>query len=163
VLWSNASREEDGIVADDEEEKLPTDEELPTSADDEEIDKGEEQEDIVVEVPGGIIYYGRDSDGKLDSGREFSTEELIPDEGSYEDLRIDKRRKTIDLDTILAVQEVQEADNKPLIQGPDSSSAEIREPRPCSTSADLELHFSQSDLDSFVAHRKAGLAAKSLD
>ena len=144
-------------------EKLPTDEELPTSADDEEIDEEEQQEDIVVEVPGGIIYYSRDSEGKLDSGREFSTEELIPDEGSYEDLRIDKRRKTIDLDTILAVQEVQEADNKPLIQGPDSSSAEIREPHPRSTSADFALCFSQSDLDNFVAHRKAGLAAKSLD
>ena len=35
VLWSNASHEEDGIVADDEEEKLPTDEELPTSVDEE--------------------------------------------------------------------------------------------------------------------------------
>ena len=130
-------------MSDDEEgkqEKLPTDEELPTSADGEEIVEEEEQEDIVVEVPGGIIYYGRDSDGKLDSGREFSTEELIPDEGSYEDLRIDKRRKTIDLDTILAVREVQEAENKPLIQGPKSRPApKYREPHPRSTSGDFEL------------------------
>ena len=58
----------------------PTDEELPTSADDEEMAKEEEQDDYVVEVPGGIIYYCRDADGKLHSGREFSVEELIPDE-----------------------------------------------------------------------------------
>jgi hypothetical protein len=147
-------------VSDDGEEKLPTSDELPTSADDD--NKQEEQpETIIVEEPGGIIVYRRGPDGKLDGGHEFSDEELIPDEAfSDEDLRKAERSKTINLDTIQAVQDILEADKE--FQA-DVNGAEEAEPRVSPAGDDLILHFSQSDLDNFVAHRKAGLAAKSLD
>jgi len=142
-------------VADDGEEKLPT------SADDD--NKQEEQpETVIVEEPGGIIVYRRGPDGKLDDGHEFSDEELIADEAlADEDLRKAERIKTIDLDTIQAVQDVLESDNK--FRAPDFNGAGEAEPRISPASDDLVLRFSQSDLDNFVAHRKAGLAAKSLD
>lgn len=145
-------------MSDDGEEKLPTDEELPTSADGDEMREAEQQDDYVVEVSGGIIYYGRGPDGKL-SSHEFSTEELISDEAiSDEDLRRAKRAKIIDLDAILAIQE---ADKE--THGADFDGAGIEEPRSIPVSAELKLHFSQSDLQRFVEHRKVGLAAKSLD
>jgi hypothetical protein len=46
---------------------------------------------------------------------------------------------------------------------PDMQTVRIRKPRQRPTSGDLVLHFSQSDLNNFVAHRKTGLAEKSLD
>ncbi|MEI7827608.1 MAG: hypothetical protein WCI87_07445 [Euryarchaeota archaeon] len=67
-----------------------------------------------------------------------------------------------DLDSILAIQGIQEADKE--IHAPVFNGARIEEPpflRP--TSSDLELHFSQTDLNNLVAHRKTELAAKSLD
>jgi hypothetical protein len=148
-------------VSDDGEEKLPTSEELPTSGDDD--NKQEEQpETVIVEEPGGIIVYRRGPDGKLDDGHEFSDEELIPDEAlSDEDLGKAERIKTIDLDTLQAVQDILEADNK--FRAPDFNGAGEVEPRISSVSGDLVIRFSQSDLDNFVAHRKVGLAEKSLD
>jgi hypothetical protein len=110
----------------------------------------------------GIIVYSRPPDGTLDEGREFSDTELVGDDVglSGEDLRraAERRTKPIDIDTILAVQDILEADNKP-----DFNGAGEAEPRISPASDDLVLRFSQSDLDNFVAHRKAGLAAKSLD
>ncbi|MEI7827541.1 MAG: hypothetical protein WCI87_07105, partial [Euryarchaeota archaeon] len=92
----------------------------------------------------------------------FSTEELISDEAiSDDDLRDAGRAKTIDLDTILAIQDIQEADKE--IHVPVFNGAGTEEPRLRPISGGLELHFSQSDLNNFVAHRKTGLAAKSLD
>jgi integrase len=156
-----------GIVSDDEEgkqEKLPTDEELPTSADGDEERKEEQSGDYVVEVPGGIICYSRGPDGKL-SSHEFSTEELIPDEGealSDEDLRTGERVKSVDLDTLIAIRDILEVDKEP-IHVPDFNGAGIEKPHAIPASADVKLHFSQSDLQRFVEHRKAGLAIKSLD
>jgi len=148
-------------VAEDSEEKLPTSEELPTSADNH--NKQEEPpETVIVEEPGGIIVYRRGPDGTLDEGREFSDTELMGDDVglSDEDLRraAERRTKPIDIDTILAVQDILEADNKR-----DFNGAEEAEPRVSPAGGDLILHFSQSDLSNFVAHRKTGLAAKSLD
>jgi hypothetical protein len=148
-------------VADDAEEKLPTSEELPTSADDH--NKQEEQpETVIVEEPGGIIVYRRGPDGTLDEGREFSETELMGDDIglSDEDLRraAERRTKPIDTDTILAVQDILEADNKR-----DFNGAEEAELRVSPAGGDLILHFSQSGLQRFVEHRKEGLAAKSLD
>ena len=68
----------------DEEGKLPTSKKLPTSEGGDE-DKGEEKpQTVIVDYGGGIIVHRRLPDGTLDEGREFSTEELIPneDEGS---------------------------------------------------------------------------------
>jgi len=145
-------------VSDDKDDK---EKKLPTSADGAKNKKEEQLGDYVVEVPGGIVYYLRRPDGKLYS-REFSTEELISDEAiSDDDLRDAGRAKTIDLDTILAIQDIQEADKE--IHVPVFNGAGTEEPRLRPISGGLELHFSQSDLNNFVAHRKTGLAAKSLD
>jgi hypothetical protein len=72
-----------------------------------------------------------------------------------------ERIKTIDHETILAVQDILEADNK--FQESDFNAAGGEKPRLSPESGDLILRFSQSELINFVAHRKAGLAAKSLD
>ncbi len=69
---------------------------------------------------------------------------------SDEDLRraAERRTKPIDIDTILAVQDSLEADNKP-----DFNGAGEAEPRISSVSGDFVLRFSQSDLDNFVASK----------
>ena len=52
--------------------------------------KKKSQKTVIVEVPGGIIDYGRAPDGRWMSGHEFSDDELIPGDDvglSDEDLR----------------------------------------------------------------------------
>ena len=77
-------------------------------------------------------------------------------------MRTGEQAKTVDLDTLIAIRDILEADKEP-IHVADVNGAGIEEPRPISASADLNLYFSESDLNNFVAHRKTGLAAKSLD
>ncbi|MGA8070049.1 MAG: hypothetical protein WB946_00875, partial [Halobacteriota archaeon] len=149
---------------DDEEgkqEKLPTDEELPTFADDEEIDKEEQQDDYVVDLGGSYVHYHRGLDGKLRS-REYLAEELISDDAlTDEDLQKGEQGKTVDLDTLVAIRDILDADKDP-IHVPDFNGARTEEQSPPSSSA-LKLHFSKSELDRYVEQRKTGLRAKSID
>jgi integrase len=158
---------EAGIVSDDSEKKLPTANELPTSAEDSE-DNGEgKPETVIVDYGGGIVVHRRLPDGTLDEGHEFSTEELIPNEDDGlahldESVQIAWKKaealKSIDLDTIIAVQDILEADKKPIFI--DVGDAE---PRASAASSEFILHFSQSELSNFVASRKKGLAPNSMD
>ena len=74
----------------------------------------EKPETVIVVCDGGIIVYGRLPDGTLDEGHEFSDTELKGDDVglSDEDLRraAERRTKSIDVDTILAVQDILEHD-----------------------------------------------------
>jgi len=154
-------------VSDDSEKKLPTANELPTSAEDSE-DNGEgKPETVIVDYGGGIVVHRRLPDGTLDEGHEFSTEELIPNEDDGlahldESVQIAWKKaealKSIDLDTIIAVQDILEADKKPIFI--DVGDAE---PRASAASSEFILHFSQSELSNFVASRKKGLAPNSMD
>ncbi|MFZ0010862.1 MAG: hypothetical protein WAL97_02995 [Halobacteriota archaeon] len=69
-------------MSDDEEgkqEKLPTDEELPTSADGDEMNKEEQQDDYIVEVPGGIIYYQRGPNAwRMSCNCSWNTTHILP-------------------------------------------------------------------------------------
>jgi hypothetical protein len=154
-------------VSDNSEKKLPTAKELPTSAEDSEDNGGEKPETVIVDYGGGIIVHRRLPDGTLDEGHEFSTEELIPneDEGLAhldESVRIAWKKaeaiKSIDLDTIIAVQDILEADKKPIFI--DVGDAELRA---SAASGEFILHFSQSELNNYVASRKKGVAPKSRD
>ncbi len=150
------------IVADDDEKKLPTSEELPTSDNGDENGK-EKPETVIVDYGGGIIVHSRHPDGSLDGGQEFSTEELIPDEDE-EDADVDERIrkawrkaekiKTLDVETLEAAKDILEAE-KP------RGTAETRETHSPATSGELELCFSESELNGFKALRKEKLAAKS--
>ncbi len=154
-------------MSDGGEEKLPTDEELPTSAEDSE-DNGEgKPETVIVDYGGGIVVHRRLPDGTLDEGHEFSTEELIPNEDDGlehldESVQIAWKKaealKSIDLDTIIAVQDILEADKKPIFI--DVGDAE---PRASAASGEFILHFSQSELNNYAASRKKGVAPKSRD
>jgi len=144
-------------VSDDREEKLPTDEALPTSANGGEKRKEEQADEYVVDLGRSYVHYYRGLDGKLHS-REYLAEELIDEDISDEDLRRAERIKTIDLDAILAIQEA----DKHACRAP-VNRAGIEEPPLHSSSADLKLHFSKSELEHFVEHRKTGLRTKSVD
>jgi hypothetical protein len=100
-------------VSDDGEEKLPTSKKLPTPEGVEE-DKGEEKpQTVIVDYGGGIIVHQRQPDGTLDERYEFSDAELVPD-GAITD-EDERRIKTVDIDTLVAIMDILEADKKPFL------------------------------------------------
>jgi len=143
---------ETGIMADDEEEKLPTSQELATSEGDDENKEETEPETVIVHYDSGITVYQRLPDGSLDAGRDFGDWELIDEDDAFSN-EGSHRIKTVDIDTLIAIKDIIDSDNKPL-----SNKAGL--PR---YSEEGVLHFSHSDLGNFVSHRKKGLATKSLD
>jgi hypothetical protein len=90
-------------MADDEhagEEKLPASKKCG---------KGEEKpQTVIVDYGGGIIVHQKQFDGTLDEGHEFSDAELVPD-GAIPDADA-PRIKTVDIDTLIAIKDVIEAD-----------------------------------------------------
>jgi|GEM_PF-183538 len=145
--------------------ELPTSEELPTSANSDENEK-EPPETVIVDYGGGVIVHSRRPDGSLDEGHEFSTEELIPDEDD-EDADVDerirkawrkaKKIKTLDVETLEAAKDILEADKRPVF-----GAVGTQTPERTAASGESKLSFSKSDLKDFVAHRKVGLAKRSL-
>jgi len=170
-------------VVDDGEKKLPTSEELPTSADNDGGKQEEKPETVIVDYNGWIEVHHRLPDGTLGKGHDFTDAELVPeeaqdegDEFSDDEFGVEwhphaadensqraERIKTIDIETLLAAQDILEADNRPISQEANLNRAEIEKPRQHSKSGDFELRFYKSDLDDYTAQRKIGLSSKSID
>ncbi|MGZ4951379.1 MAG: hypothetical protein ACXV5K_10165 [Halobacteriota archaeon] len=62
----------------------------------------------------------------------------------------------------MAIQDIQDADKDTTVRAPVNGAA-TEEPLLHSSSADLDLHFSKSELEHFVEHRKIGFCTKSVD
>jgi hypothetical protein len=125
--------------------KLPTSEELPTSADYDGGKQEEKPETVIVDYNGWIEVHHRLPDGTLDKGQDFTDAELVPEEaqdegdefsddefgvewypdGADEDSQRAESTKTIDIETLLAVQEILEADIRPISQEADLNRADI--------------------------------------
>jgi len=153
---------EENFVSDDKKEELATSEELPTSAEGDETRKEEQADDYVVDLGGSYVHYHRGLDGKLHS-REYLAEDLIDEDVSDEDLRRDvKDFKAIDIDAIRAIQDSDKGIRA--LKPRDVYSQPLKSPKVDSnTDAQPTLHFSQSDLERFVEHRKARVSPRSVD